>query len=80
MSIISEKIENNIIKVDILSSNIKAAEYDTTTKLLTITFNNGHIYDYYDVTWVTFVKFRKSDSQGKFFNTQIKAHYKYKKR
>jgi len=79
MGIISEQISGHTISVDISSSNLKHASYDTSTKVLTTTFNNGSIYGYYDVPWELFTKFRMTDSQGKFFSTNISRNYKYKK-
>ena len=79
MGIISEKIEKELITVVLQSSNLKGAVYNTVTKILTITFNNGSIYEYYDFPWDVFTKFRLSESQGKFFNGQINGKYKYKK-
>jgi len=79
MGIISEQISGHTISVIIQSSNLKAASYDTISKVLTTTFNNGSIYEYYDVPWELFTKFRMSESQGKHFNTNISKNYKYKK-
>lgn len=79
MSIISEKIEGKLINVDIKSSNIKHALYDTESKTLTITFNTGSIYEYYEFPWENFTKFRMCESQGKFFNTNINGKYTHKK-
>jgi len=79
MGIISEQISGDTINVAIKSSNLKFASYNTTSKTLTTTFNNGSIYEYYDVPWIIFTKFRAAESQGKFFNTEIGRNYKYKK-
>jgi hypothetical protein len=79
MGIISEQISGNTISVDVKSSNLKSATYNTESKILTVTFNNGSIYEYYDVPHSLFVKFRMSESQGKFFNTSISRAFKYKK-
>lgn len=79
MGIISEQISGHTISVIINSSNLKSASYDTSTRVLTTTFNNGSIYGYYDVPWEIFTKFRMTDSQGKFFNANITKNYKYKK-
>lgn len=80
MSIISEKIEGDVISVTITSSNIKAAVYHTKTETLTITFTSGVSYEYYKVPWPVFTRFRLSESQGKFFNTNISKIYKYTKK
>jgi len=79
MGILSEQISGTTISVDIKSTNLKSAIYETGTKVLTVTFNNGSIYEYYEVPWVIFTKFRMSESQGKYFNTNISKTYKYKK-
>ncbi len=79
MAILSEKIEGKEIMVEINSSNLKKAVYNTESNLLTVTFNNGSIYEYYEFPWEKFTKFRMSESQGKFLNTNINGKYKYKK-
>ena len=79
MAIISEKIEGKLIHVDVKSSNIKSATYNTETSLLTIVFNNGSIYEYEGVPWELFTKFRMADSQGAFLNANIKNKYSFKK-
>ena len=79
MAILSEQISGTTINVSINSSNIKFASYNTESKILTVTFNLGSIYEYYEVPWVIFTKFRMAESQGKFFNTDISKVYKYKK-
>jgi hypothetical protein len=79
MGIISEKIEGTLIEVSITSSNLKSAVYNTESENLVITFNNGAIYEYSKVPWEKFTKFRMSESQGKYFNTEIAKNYNYKK-
>lgn len=79
MSIISEKIDGKVINVDIQSSNLVKASFDTEASALTVTFVSGGIYEYEKVPWEVFTKFRMSDSQGKFFNNNIAKNYSYKK-
>jgi len=79
MSIISEKIEGKMINVDIKSSNLVSASYDTEASILTVTFISGGIYEYEKVPWEIFTKLRMSESQGKFFNNNIAKIYNYKK-
>lgn len=79
MGILSEKIEGKMINVDIQSSNLASASYDTESSVLTVTFISGGIYEYEKVPWEVFTKFRMSDSQGKFFNNNIARVYSYKK-
>jgi hypothetical protein len=79
MAIVKEQILGTKIINEIKSSNIKKTEYDTETKKLVIEFNNGFKYEYDDVPHQIYTKFRMSESQGKFFTTDISKAYKYKK-
>jgi hypothetical protein len=79
MAIVKEQILGTKIINEIKSSNIKKTEYDTETKKLVVEFNNGSKYEYDDVPHQIYTKFRMSESQGKFFTTDISKAYKYKK-
>jgi hypothetical protein len=79
MAILKEEILGTKIINEIKSSNIKKTEYDTETKKLVVEFNNGFKYEYDDVPHQIYTKFRMSESQGKFFTTDISKAYKYKK-
>ena len=60
-------------------SNLKGAEYDTTTKKLNVTFGNGMKYEYDDVSHETFAELNLSESQGKYFNQKIAKNFTYRK-
>jgi hypothetical protein len=80
MGIISERIDGKLIEVTIQSANLKLASYNTETEDLTVTFNNGTIYEYNKIPWTKFTKFRMAESQGKFFSEHIiKGGHTYKK-
>jgi hypothetical protein len=79
MAILKEEIQGTKIINEIKSSNIKKTEYDTETKKLIVEFNNGFKYEYVDVPHQVYTKFRMSESQGKFFTTDISKTFKYKK-
>ena len=79
MAILKENIEGKKITIEIKSSNLLSAVYETDSEDLTITFNNGSIYVYNKVPWNVFTKFRMAESQGKFFNENIGKTYKYTK-
>lgn len=80
MGITSERIEGKMIHVIINSTNLKEASYNTETEDLTVTFNNGTIYEYNKVPWTKFTKFRLAESQGKYFNENIARSYKFIKK
>lgn len=79
MAIIKEEIKGTKIINEIKSSNVKKSEYDTETKKLVVEFNNGFRYEYDEVPHQVYTRFRMSESQGKFFTTEIAKKYKYKK-
>ena len=79
MAIISEQISGTTINVVINSTNLKFASFQTESRTLSVTFKNGTIYEYYGVPWDIFTKFRMSNSQGKFLNSNINKAYEYKK-
>lgn len=79
MAILSEKIEGPVIEVLIESSNLKSASYNTELSNLQVTFNSGAIYEYNNVPWEKFTKFRMAKSQGKYFNENISRSYKFNK-
>lgn len=79
MGIISETIEGSVISVIIESSNLSKAIYNVDTKLLDVEFKNGAKYQYEEVPHQIFTRMRMSESQGKYFNTEISKKYKYKK-
>jgi hypothetical protein len=79
MSIILEKTEGNITEVVVSSSNLNRAIYNLDENHLSIEFNNGSIYEYESVPLEVFENFKKAESQGKFFNTNISKIYKYKR-
>lgn len=79
MGIIREEIKGTKIFNEIKSSNLKKTEYDTETRIMIVEFNNGTKYEYQEVPHQIYTKFRVSESQGKFFSTDIAKKYKYKK-
>jgi lysyl-tRNA synthetase class 2 len=79
MAIILEKTEGNVIEVVVTSSNIGRAVFNTDDKNLLIEFNNGSIYEYENVPLEVFTDFKKSESQGKYFNANISKSFKYKR-
>jgi len=59
------------------SSNLAGFRYNETTQTLTVQFNSGTIYDYYDVPPHVFEGMKSADSQGKYLNKEIKGVYRY---
>jgi hypothetical protein len=79
MAIKKTEIIGTKIICEVESSNLKKTEYDIDTKKLVVEFKNGISYEYEEVPHNIYSQFRLSESQGKFFNTQISKSFKYKK-
>jgi hypothetical protein len=79
MAIKRTTIEGTKIICEIESSNLVSTEYDTETKKMIAEFKNGMKYEYDEVPHNVYAQFRLSESQGKFFNSEISKKYKYKK-
>lgn len=79
MGILRETIMGTKIINEIQSSNLKRTEYDTETENMLVEFNNGQIYEYSNVPHKIYTQFRMSESQGKFFSSEIAKKFKYKK-
>jgi KTSC domain len=59
------------------SSNVASAGYDGPTATLEVEFNNGNIYQYFDVPELVYEEFRQAASPGQFLNTNIKGAYRF---
>lgn len=79
MAVKKTTIEGGKIICEIDSSNLKTTEYYTDTKTLVVEFKNGSKYEYEEFPHDVYARFRLSESQGKFFNSEISKKYKYKK-
>jgi len=64
----------------VISSNIKAVDYDEFEKRLEIEFKNGISFFYYLVDEVTFQNFLQSESKGKFYNRFVKGKFPSEKK
>ena len=61
------------------SSNIKFWDYEEKIKVLTVTFKNKSVYNYFDVPKEIHEGAKSAESIGKFLNTKVKGIFKYKK-
>lgn len=75
----SKNYIGNTIVCEYDSSNLKGANYETTTKKLLVTFGNGMQYEYDEVPHEIFAELNLAESQGKYFNQKIAKTYTYRK-
>lgn len=79
MAITKEQIIGAKILNEVHSSNIVRTEYDTETKKMIVEFKNGAKYEYVEVPHQIYTRFRMTESQGKFFSSDIAKKYKFTK-
>jgi lysyl-tRNA synthetase class 2 len=65
-----------VLKQELDSSVVKAAEYDPESHTLEIEIKNGRLYRYEDVPEDIYIELLKAPSKGSFFNKEIRDHYK----
>jgi hypothetical protein len=59
-------------RIVVSSSNIMSAGYDLGSETLEIEFQNGAVYQYYNVSSHLYEQFQAAPSKGQFFNAYIK--------
>jgi len=59
-------------KMDWSSSMISSTSYDPATSKMEVTFTNGSTYIYEQVQVNEYIEFCAADSQGKYFNSNLK--------
>ncbi|SFG92583.1 KTSC domain-containing protein [Desulfotomaculum arcticum] len=58
------------------SSMIRSIGFDPNTSTLEIEFNSGAVWQYFDFPESSWYEFRNSESKGKYFNREIRNHYR----
>jgi hypothetical protein len=66
-------------RTPVVSSNLKSVGYDVNTKTLEIEFQNGSVYQYYEVPLNIYENLMKAPSHGKFFHAHIRNVYRYRR-
>ncbi|MGK3122194.1 KTSC domain-containing protein [Pseudomonas corrugata] len=64
-------------RTPVSSSNIASIGYELETYTLQVEFNNGSIYDYYDVPEDMYTALISAGSVGSFFHANIRNTYSY---
>ncbi len=59
------------------SSNVAGFGYDEASRTLTVEFNSGSRYNYYDVPQHIYEGMQLAASVGKYLNAEIKGVYRY---
>lgn len=61
------------------SSNLRAADHDPVSGILTIWFVNRSVYEYYHVPRRVFRELCRDDSPGGYHHAEIVGHYRYRR-
>ena len=61
----------------VVSSNLAGVGYDASTQTLEVEFQNGNVYQYFDVPQVAYESLIGAESVGRFFNAEIRGSYRY---
>ncbi len=72
-------IDEAIAMLPVESSMANAVGYDSDEEVLQVEFNNGATYQYQNVDDQIWDGLYKTESIGKFFNSEIKGKYQYQR-
>lgn len=61
------------------SSDLHTVGYDVVTQILEVEFNDSSVYQYYNVPEFIFNSLMHASSHGKYFASNVKNSYQYKK-
>jgi hypothetical protein len=61
----------------VASSNIASVGYDAPYETLEVEFQNGTVYQFYNIPQGIYEQFMGASSKGQFFNVYIKNAYPY---
>ncbi len=63
----------------LVSSNLSACKYDAQTATLTVRFNGGREYTYYNVPPTVIEELSSANSPGEYFNSAVKDAFKHRR-
>jgi len=63
-------------RASVSSSNVASVGYDPSTLTLEVEFNNGSIYQYFDVPEIVYHELMRASSIGKFMHANIRDNYR----
>ncbi|WP_123599080.1 KTSC domain-containing protein [Pseudomonas frederiksbergensis] len=64
-------------RIPVSSSNIASVGYEPGTSTLQVEFNDGSVYDYYDVPEDTYTALIGAGSVGSFFHSNIRNTFSF---
>lgn len=64
-------------RTPVSSSNLSSVGYDEKERILEIEFNDGGVYQYYNVPPRIHSELMNASSHGKYFHRKIKEEFRY---
>ena len=74
-----EEEEEKVKREAVSSSNIASIGYEEKSETLEIEFHSGGVYQYFDVPRNVYNGLMSTGSHGRFFTSNIKGIYRYRK-
>jgi KTSC domain len=65
--------------IELNSSNLHSVKYEAESEILTVIFQNGSKYSYFDVPEKVYLGLINAGSHGSFFHAEIKDSFSFKK-
>lgn len=66
-------------RAPVVSSNVASVGYDEDSSTLEVEFNNGAVYQYFDVSKSVYEGLIGADSVGSYLASHVKGNYRYSK-
>lgn len=65
--------------IPVSSTDLRAAGYDGETAILRIAFQNGAVYDYFNVPEAIYKGLMAASSKGRYLHANIRERYRYRR-
>lgn len=65
--------------VQLLSSSLASAGYQTEARVLEVKFQSGATYQYFNVPRDVFAELLAAESKGRYFNANVRACFDYRR-
>ena len=66
-------------RVAIRSTSLRSVGYQASKHILELEFHNGRLYRYFRVPEAIYQAFMAAESHGRYFNSQIRPSYSYRR-
>ena len=68
-----------MLRVPVVSTNLRSVGYDPATSVLEVEFHGGGIYQYFGVPGSVHAGLMQAGSKGRYLDSFVKGRYRYRK-